>query len=254
MDTMFSLAGRVALVTGSSRGLGWAMAQAFARAGAHVVINGIDPGRAEGRVAELTKAGLASSASPFDVTDAKACENAVSAIVGRHGRLDILVSNAGSAVRKPLAEFTDEDWRGVVASHLDAAFRLAREASHGMVRRRWGRIIFTASIMGQIARPSIPAYAAAKGGLMALAKALAVELGPHGITCNAIAPGYFATDLNKALRANADFNAMVQGRTPLARWAEPHEIAGPALMLASDAGSYVNGHTLTVDGGLIAAL
>jgi len=253
VNDRFSLKGRVALVTGSSRGLGWEMARAFAQAGAHVAINGVDKGRAEARVAELKGAGLSAEAAAFDVTDARAGTAAVEALAARHGRLDILVSNAGQAVRKPLAAFTDEDWRFVLGSHLDAAFRLAREASKPMLRQRWGRIIVTASIMGQVARPTIPAYVAAKAGLMGMVKALAVELGPHGITCNAIAPGYFATDLNTALRNQPDFNAMVCNRTPLARWAEPHEIAGPALMLASDAGSYVNGHTLTVDGGLVAS-
>ncbi len=254
MVTPFALDGRVALITGASRGLGWAMARGLARAGAHVVLNGRDAARLEARVAELATEGRFASAAPFDVTDAKAAVAAVETVVSSHGRLDILVNNAGFGVRAPLAEVTDESWQQVIDADLTACFRLAREAARPMVARRWGRIIMNASIMAQIARPTVPAYVAAKGGLVALTRALAVELAPHNVTCNAIAPGYFATDMTEPLRGQSAFDAMIKARTPMGRWGDPDELAGPAVFLASEAASYVTGHTLTVDGGLVAAL
>ncbi|MEX2649891.1 MAG: SDR family oxidoreductase [Alphaproteobacteria bacterium] len=254
MAAPFALDGRVALVTGASRGLGWAMARGLARAGAHVVLNGRDAARLEARAAELEAEGRSASAAPFDVTDAKAAIAAVESVVATHGRLDILVNNAGIGVRAPLAEVTDASWQQVIDADLTACFRLAREAAKPMVARRWGRIVMNASIMAQIARPSIPAYVAAKGGLVALTRALAVELAPHNVTCNAIAPGYFATDMTETLRGQSAFDAMIKSRTPMGRWGDPDELAGPAVFLASEAASYVTGHTLTVDGGLVAAL
>src|SRR5262249_5015296 len=155
---------------------------------------------------------------------------------------------AGVQHRQALAEFATADWRRLLDSHLTAAFVLAREAGRGMASRGKGRIIITASMMGaRIARPGVPAYVAAKAGADGLTKALAVELGPKGVTCNALAPGYFATEMNTALVQNPEFTRMVSNRTPLGRWAEPSEIGGAAVFLASDAASYVNGHTLFVD-------
>jgi gluconate 5-dehydrogenase len=167
----------------------------------------------------------------------------------------VLVGNAGIQHRKPLPEFATADWLRVIETNLTSQFVLAREAARPMVAQGRGRIIFTASIVGpRVVRPTVPAYAAAKGGLDALTRALAVELGPKGITCNAIAPGFFATEMNSALVADAAFTAWIAGRTPLGRWGEISEIGGAAVFLASDAASYVNGHTLYVDGGMTVAL
>jgi gluconate 5-dehydrogenase len=170
------------------------------------------------------------------------------------GGIDILVNNAGIIHRAPLSEFAEEKWRNVLNVNLTAPFLLAQAVAPGMVQQGWGRIINIASIMGQIGRATIPAYVSSKHGLVGLTKTLAIELGPHGVTVNAINPGYFATELNIPLMADADFDAMVKGRTPLGRWGDPAELAGAAVFLASDAGGYVNGASLTVDGGMTASL
>ena len=252
---LFSLSGRIILLTGASRGLGLAMAEAMARAGAHVVLNGRDATALNTAAATLTGAGLKAETARFDVTDEAAATAAISDIVARHGRLDVLVSNAGIQHRRPLLEFATADWQRVIETNLTSQFVLAREAARPMVEQGKGRIIFTASIVGpRVARPTVPAYAAAKGGLDALTRAFAVELGPKGVTCNAIAPGFFATEMNSPLVADAAFTAWISGRTPLGRWGELSEIGGAAVFLASDAASYVNGHTLYVDGGMTVAL
>jgi gluconate 5-dehydrogenase len=252
---LFSLAGKIILVTGASRGLGRAMAAAMADAGAHVVLNGRDLAALEAASKAISDSGGSVETAAFDVTDEGAVKAAIAGIVARHGRLDVLVGNAGIQHRRPLLDFATPDWQRVIDTNLTACFVLAREAARPMIERRQGRIILTASMMGPaIARPTVAAYVAAKGGLVALTKALAVELGPHGICCNAIAPGYFATEMNAALLADSDFTQFVGKRTPLGRWGRSEEIGGVAVFLASAAASYVNGHTLFVDGGLTASI
>ena len=250
MQDLFSLRDQIILISGASRGLGWAMAQAMAAAGAHVVLNGRDQTLLQQRQQHLQAAGMSSSLAVFDVTDEQSCQQVVTDIIAEHGRLDVLVANAGIQHRQAVTEFATADFQRVLDTNLTACFILAREAAKPMSEQGRGRIIMTASIMCQVARPTVAAYIAAKGGIMALVKALAVELGPQGITCNAIAPGYFATEMNTALVEDAEFNVWVESRVPLGRWAQPDEIAGAAIFLASAAGSYVNGHVLTVDGGM----
>jgi gluconate 5-dehydrogenase len=188
------------------------------------------------------------------VTDAAAACAAFGCIKAEHGSLDILVNNAGIIPRKPLLETSDADWQAVIDSNLTAYFRLAREAARLMVPAGRGRIIMISSIMGLLARPTIPGYVTAKAGLHGMTRAMAVELAPHGITVNAIAPGFVPTDATQALHEDPKFNEWIAGRAPLGRWCEPSEVAGPAVFLASDAASYVTGHVLVVDGGLTAAL
>ncbi len=254
LSDLFSLEGKVALVTGASRGLGLAMARALARAGAHVALNGRYAETLDERVRELGDEGLAVSAAPFDVTDETAATAAVADIARRQGRLDILVCNAGIVHKEAVEALASEAWRRVIDTNLTSCFVLAREAARPMAEQGWGRIVMTSSILSRLARPGIAPYVVSKTALAGLTRALAVELGPKGITSNAIAPGYFVTEFTTALHADPEFEAMMRGRTPLGRWGEPDELAGAVVFLASEAGGYVNGHLLTVDGGLSVAL
>jgi gluconate 5-dehydrogenase len=251
MSDLFSLQGQVILVTGASRGLGLAMAEAMAEAGGLVVLNGRDQKTLDQAAAGLKAKGLKAETAAFDVSDFKSAARAVGDIAKRHGRLDAAVLNAGIQHRKPLLEWEDADFQRVVDTNLTACFVLAREAARAMLPRGRGRIIFTGSVMGIVARPTVHAYAAAKAGLGGMAKTLAVELAPKGITVNVICPGFFETEMNTPLVQNAEFNNWVKSRCPMGRWAKPEELGGAAVFLASKAGSYVNGHMLVVDGGLV---
>jgi gluconate 5-dehydrogenase len=254
MTDRFSLSGRVALVTGASRGLGLAMAEALADHGALVVINGRDEATLKDAARRIAKDGRRVEVAAFDVADAAASRTGIDKIAETYGRLDILVNNAGIQHRVPLVEWTDEDFDRVIAVNLSACFRLARDAARIMLAQKHGRIISTGSVAAILGRPTIHAYVAAKAGLHGLTRSMAAEIGRHGVTVNAIAPGYFATELNSALLADQKFTSWVETRTPAGRWAKPEELGGAVVFLASDAASYVNGHVLAVDGGLSVSL
>lgn len=248
LQRLFDLSGRVALITGASRGFGLEIAKVFAEAGATVVLNGRYKEALQTAARSLPKG--RSDVAAFDVADTAASTAAVKAIEQAHGKLDILVNNAGTNIRKPLAEVTLEDWRTVLDTNLTGAFALAREAALGMAQRGHGRIINIGSVLSILGRANIAAYTASKHGIVGFTKSFAAELGASGVTCNAIAPGYFETELNRPLMDDPAFVAFVNERTPLRRWGKPEELAGAALFLASPAASYVNGHVLAVDGGL----
>lgn len=242
---VFDISGRTALVTGSSRGIGRALAQGLHEAGCDVVLHGRDAA-----ALERTAAGLGARHVAFDVTDAEA----VARGVAEAGPLDILVNNAGIQHRQPLLELSEDDWRRVVDADLTGAFLVAREAARGMVERGSGKIVNVASLQSQLARPGIGAYAAAKGGLKMLTQSMCAEWGPAGVQANAIGPGYFATDLTRALVEDETFSAWVRDRTPAGRWGRVDELVGALLFLVSPAADYVNGQVVYVDGGMSAVV
>lgn len=251
---LFSLDGRVALVTGSSRGLGFAMAEGLAECGATVILNGRNE-KTLGEVAKKLKdRGLKADVAVFDAVDENAVRAGVDAAAKRHGRLDIVVANAGMTIRKPLEEWTTAEWNQVIAADLTSCFVVTQAAVPHMKKNKHGRIIFTTSLTAVRGRPGIHAYVAAKTGLIGMTRSLACELAEHGITVNGVLPGYFETELNAALLANKDFVEFVNGRTPMRRWGKPRELAGAAIYLASDASSYVTGQQITVDGGTSAQM
>lgn len=246
---MFSLNGRIALVTGASRGLGLAMARALKDNGATVIVNA--RGRSE---LEQAAGNIGAEAAVCDIADPAAARAMLDGVVKQHGRLDILINNAGIQHRVPLVEWKDEDFDRVLQVNLTSCFRLARDAVRLMLPNKFGRIINTGSVAAILGRANIHAYVAAKAGLHGLTRSMAAELGRHGITINALAPGYFATELNTALLNDKEFTAWVERRTPAGRWAKPDELGGAVVFLASDSASYVNGHVLAVDGGLSTSL
>ncbi len=245
---MFDLSGRVALVTGASRGLGAAMATGLARAGAEVILNGRDAATLEAQAATMRQEGLACRTSAFDVRDPAAMEKAVAAL----GPVDILLHNAGNQYRGPVETLTEEGWASVMDTHLTALFRLSKLLVPGMKERRRGKIIATGSLASDLGRGTITPYAAAKGGLKMFIRALAVELGPHNIQCNAIGPGWFDTELNRPLLDSPEWLDTVKRRCPAGRYAAPEEIAGTAVFLASPASDFVSGQLIFVDGGVTA--
>jgi len=252
--SLFDLSGRTALVTGSSRGLGRAIAEGLAKAGARLIVNGVDPARVETAVSEMRAAGLAAEGSAFDVTDEAAVVKAFEAFDREGIDIDIVVNNAGIQMRKPLVEFSTAEWRKVIETNLTSAFVLGREAARRMIARKRGKIINIGSLGSELARPTIAPYTAAKGGIRNLTRSMAVEWAESGIQANAIGPGYMLTDMNQALVQNPDFNSWLMSRIPSKRWGRPDELVGAAIFLASSASDYVNGQIIYVDGGMLAAM
>jgi gluconate 5-dehydrogenase len=253
MLDMFSLKGKVAVVTGASRGIGRALADALAQAGAKVVLAARDVPKLKEAVDAIRKAGGDAEYIAFELQDTAAGVAAIADVVKRHGRLDILVNNAGINVWKPFLESTEEDWHRVLDTNLTSTYVLAREALKPMVAQGWGRVINVGSALSVIGREKTSSYVASKHAIAGLTKSIAGEFGSRNITCNCIAPGYFMTEINTALLAKPGFAQTVSNRTTVGRWGEPQEMAGAIVFLASEASSYVNGHVLLVDGGITAA-
>jgi gluconate 5-dehydrogenase len=254
MAKLFNLAGRTALVTGSSRGLGRAIATGLAEAGAAVVLNGADAGRLASAASELRAAGHTVHESRFDVTNEAEILTAFANLDAQGVAIDILVNNAGIQLRRPMVELDTADWRRVIETNLTSAFVIGREAAKRMIPRGHGKIINIGSLTSDAARATVAPYTVAKGGIKMLTRAMTAEWAVHGIQANAIGPGYMLTEMNQALVDDPSFNAWVIGRTPARRWGKPEELIGTAVFLASAASDYVNGQLIYVDGGMIAVL
>jgi gluconate 5-dehydrogenase len=250
----FRLDGRIALVTGASTGIGYALARGLAQAGATVVLNARDAARLEAARARLAAEGHRVFVSAFDVRDAAAVEAAVQAIESTVGAIHVLVNNAGMTRRAPFHEMPQADWQAILRLNVDGPFIVGQAVARRMVARGAGRIVNTCSVMSELGRPGTAAYTASKGALKMLTKGMAIDLGPHGITVNGIGPGYFKTELTETLVNDAKFSEWLIGRTPSRRWGEVEDLAPAVVFLASDAGRFVNGHILYVDGGVTATL
>jgi gluconate 5-dehydrogenase len=242
----FDLSGRTALVTGSTRGLGRAIAAGLAEAGARVAVNGRSAEAVGAVVRELPGA----VGAPFDVTD----ESSVAAGVELAGPVDVLVNNVGMTVRKPLLEWSLEEWNRILEVNLTSAFLVARAVAPGMIERGGGKIVNVCSLMSQAAREGIAAYSATKGALKMLTQGMCADWARHNIQVNAVGPGYFETDLTEPLRADPEFDAWLRRRTPAGRWGRPEEVAGSVVFFSSAASDFVNGQILFVDGGLLAVV
>ena len=244
MNELFSLEGRIALVTGSAQGLGYTIARGMLEAGAKAVLSDVSAASLERAQAALRSEGFEIPAYVFDISDEGGVTEAVSAIEREIGPIDILVNNAGIHRRSPLIDMSVEDWRRVIDVNLSGAFIVGRAVARGMIARRRGKIINIASINARMVRPNIGNYCAAKGGIVTLTKSMATEWGEYNINVNAIGPGYFLTDLTRPLSQDRAFDAWVRSEVPLRRWGEPGDLVGLAVMLASPASDYITGQTI----------
>jgi gluconate 5-dehydrogenase len=250
MSELFSLKGRLALITGSGQGIGFALARGLAQHGAKVVLNGRSTEKIGKAVATLRGEGFAAEASVFDVVDPAAVEAGIARIEKDIGPIDIVINNAGVQFRKPLEEFPDDKWQLLLQTNVTGVFNVGKAVARRMIPRRRGKIINIASVMSELARPTIAPYTATKGAVRNLTRGMCADWARHGLQVNAIAPGFFRTELNKALTEDPEFTGWLEKRTPTGRWGEVEELVGAAVFLASDASSFVNGHTLYVDGGM----
>ncbi len=250
----FDLSGRLALITGSSAGIGFALARGLAQAGAAVVINARNGDKLAQAAKTLRDEGATVHTLAFDVTDADAVAKAVATIETDIGPIDILVNNAGMQRRAPLEDFTQEHWHELMRTNVDSVFMVGQAVARHMIARKRGKIINICSVQSELGRPNIAPYTASKGAVKMLTKGMAIDWGQHGIQVNGLGPGYFKTELNDALVRNPEFSSWLVGRTPSRRWGDVEDLVGPAVFLASDASKFVNGHILYVDGGVTATL
>jgi gluconate 5-dehydrogenase len=247
---LFDIKGKVAIVTGSSRGIGFVLAQGLARAGCKIILNGTNVERVNEAAELMRKEGCIASSSVFDVTDELVVNEQVRLIEQEFGRIDILVNNAGINIRKPLEDFTLLEWQRILDINLTGAFLVTSAAIKGMIKRRAGKIINICSVQSELARPTITPYTTSKGGLRNLTRGMATDWGKYNIQINGISPGYFKTEMTQALANDEKFDLWLKDRTPAHRWGEPEELVGALLFLSSKASDFVNGQLIYVDGGL----
>ena len=250
----FDLSERTALVTGSSAGIGYALARGLAGAGARVILNARNGAKLEQAADRLRAEGCFVLSAQFDVTDGAAVTESIGRIETEVGPIDILVNNAGMQHRGAFAEFPIDAWHKITTTNIDSVFLVGRFVAQRMIERKRGKIINVCSVQSELGRPGIAPYAATKGAVKMLTKGMAIDLGKYGIQVNGLGPGYFKTELTQALVADEAFTAWLSGRTPAGRWGDVEELGGAAIFLASDASSFVNGHILYVDGGITSSL
>jgi len=250
---LFSLQGKRALVTGSSQGIGYAMAEGLGRAGANIILNGRDSAKLEAARKVFSDNGLFVEALSFDVTDEGSVDRAIETLE-QQGPIDILINNAGMQFRTPLEDFPTDKFRELLRVNIESAFLVGKAVAKAMIARGQGKIINICSVQSELARPSIAPYTATKGALKMLTKGMCADWAKHGLQVNAIGPGYFKTPLNQVLVDNPEFSAWLEKRTPAGRWGTVDELIGAAVFLASPASSFVNGHILYVDGGITSVL
>jgi gluconate 5-dehydrogenase len=251
---LFDLSGTLALVTGSSQGIGLALARGLGEAGARIVLNGRDAAKLDEAAAALREAGLEVATAPFDVTDADACQAAVARIESEVGPVSILVNNAGIQRRAPFVDFPAQGYHDVMRTNVDGVFFVTQAVARGMIERKSGKIVNICSVTSELGRPTIIPYATSKGAVRMMTRALCAELARHNIQVNGIGPGYIETELNTALLNDKAFSSWVEARTPAGRWGKVDELVGAAVFLSSRASDYVNGHILYVDGGMTASV
>ncbi|WP_315837917.1 SDR family oxidoreductase [Bradyrhizobium prioriisuperbiae] len=253
-SSLFDLSGLRALITGSSQGIGLALAQGLADHGAEIVLNGRDAGKLAAAAQALQARGHKADIAAFDVTQHAAVTQGVADIEARIGAIDILINNAGMQFRSPLEDFPAERWEQLLSTNISSVFYTGQAVARHMIKRGRGKIINIASVQSELARPGIAPYTATKGAVRNLTRGMCTDWAKHGLQINAIAPGYFKTPLNQALVDNPDFSAWLANRTPAGRWGNVEELVGAAVFLAGPASSFVNGHTLYVDGGITTSL
>ena len=254
LTQLFGLAGKQALITGSSRGIGFGLGEALAGAGARIVLNGRDQSALDTAAQRLRQRGASVATSAFDVTDPVQIAGAIQAVESTLGPIDILVNCAGIQCRAPLQDFADADWRRLMATNLDSVYYVSKAVAPGMISRGRGKIINIGSVQCELARPGIAPYTAAKGAIKNLTKGMCADWARHGLQINAIGPGYFATPLNKALVEDPVFDEWLRKRTPAGRWGRLEDLHGAAVFLASGAADFINGQILYVDGGILAVV
>ena len=254
MNALFDLTGKIALITGSSQGIGFGIARGLGQAGATIILNGRNAERLNRAVSTLSGEGLKVFGYSFDVSDSNQIDQKISAIEREVGAIDILVNNAGIQRRGPLETIEESVWREVIETNLTAVFLTTKRVVKGMIDRRSGKVINICSLMSEISRPTIAPYTASKGGVKMLTKGMAVEWAKYNIQVNGIGPGFIVTEMNKVLLEDQKFDAMVKSRTPAGRWGEPSDLAGAAIFLASRASDYITGQIIYVEGGILSAL